>query len=232
MPLKNTQKESHALKALKASPMFQALDDATARQLMKRCLKRSYQAGENVFRAGEPADRFYVILSGRVKIYKISPKGDEQIMHLYGPGRTFGEAAMWAGVGFPAYADAKEDATLLIVSRQALRDALSSDPDLTMGMLAGLSIKLQEFARLIEDLSLREVPARLAGSLLRESKKAGSKKFELRVTKRELAAQIGTIAETLSRAFAKLKSSGLIGVQGSTVTILDEKGLRSFSESE
>ena len=133
---------------------------------------------------------------------------------------------MWMGRAYPAHAAVVDDASLLAVPRQTLRRALRANPELAMGMLAGLSAKLHEFAALIERLSLMEVPARLADVLLRMRADQGSTTVRLRQTKRQLAAQIGTAAETLSRALAKLKSAGLIDIQGAKITILNEAGLR------
>ena len=97
--------------------------------------------------------------------------------------------------------------------------------------MAGLSAKLHEFNRLIEELSLKEVPARLAGALLRMAAESGGSTIRLKQTKRELAAQIGTVAETLSRALAKLKDAGLIDVRGRQIAILDTDGLASLAEN-
>lgn len=184
-----------------------------------------------IFSPEETADRFYVILSGRVKIYQLSPKGDEQILHLYGPGNTFGEAAMWAGTHYPAHAQTLAASTLLAVTRTALHELAARRPDMALAMIAGMSRKLQEFNRLIEQLSLKEVPARLAGVLLKLHRESGTGTIRLRQTKRELASQIGTTAETLSRTLAKLKNGGLIEVRGPEITILDSKGLGDLAES-
>ncbi|HBL16913.1 MAG TPA: transcriptional regulator [Elusimicrobia bacterium] len=218
------------IKELKAAPMFSLLREDSARRLVERCVPRRLKTGEVLFSAGEKADRFFVVLSGRVKLYKISPKGDEQILHLYGAGNTFGEAAAWGGLPYPAFAEAVEDSAILPVSRDALRKAVASDPDLVLGMLAGMSAKLREFAGLIEELSLKEVPARLAGALLAESERRGSRSFELKQSKRALAAQIGTIPETLSRALSKLSARKLIAVEGSAITLRDPAGLRRAAE--
>lgn len=217
------------VKLLKAMPLFSALEEPALRRLIACCRVLKARSGEALFEAGDPADRFFVILSGRVKIYQTSSRGDEQILHLYGPGHAFGEAAMWSGGNLPASAQAVEPSELFIVSRMALRTAAAQDPDLLFGMLAGMSAKLREFARLIEELSLKEVPARLAGVLLAEARQAGVNPFPLRQTKRELAAQIGTVPETLSRAFAKLRAAGLVEVRGASVRIKDPKRLEGLS---
>ncbi len=219
------------LAALKRSAMFAALSDSALAEFLTECEVRKWPARSQILRPSERAERFFVVLAGKVKIFKLSAKGDEQILHLYGPGETFGEAAMWNEINYPAFADALTDTTLLAVSRKTIRDGISRNPDLAIGMLAGLSAKLRQFNQLIEQLSLKEVPARLAGVLLTERRKAGSDQIKLRQAKRELASQIGTIAETLSRALGKLKTEGLIEVRGSKITILDADRLEDLAEN-
>jgi len=222
--------ETGHISVLKTVPMFSALPAGALTSLAAACRTRSVRKGQMIFAPCQAAEQFYVVLSGRVKIFKLSPRGDEQILHLYGPGETFGEAAMLAGIDFPAHAEAVEASRLLLVPRRVLRDAMAANADLAMGMLAGLSGKLREFNRLIEDLSLKEVPARLARVLLEMGETAGSDAFTLPATKRQLAAQIGTVAETLSRALRKLKSDGLIDVQGSKIRLLDVPALRVLAQ--
>jgi len=224
-------KASEIAGAARGAPLLSALNEAELGELLRVCVTRDLPAGAQVFAPSQQADRFYVILAGKVKIYKISPKGDEQILHLYGPGKTFGEAAMWAGMRYPAHAEVLVDSTLLVVTRSHLKDLIASNAEVAMDMLAGMSAKLREFNRLIEQLSLKEVPARLAYILLELPAKVGTNTVVLKQTKRELAAQIGTIAETLSRALKKLKSAGLIEVSGREITILDADGLAELSES-
>jgi len=215
---------------IKAAPMFSALSDQAVGDLLESCEIRDYRAGARVFGPSQKADRFFLVLAGQVKIFKLSAKGDEQILHLYGPGETFGEAAMWGRGNYPAWADVTSDATLLAVTLQVLRRSIRDNAELAMGMLAGLSAKLREFNQLIEQLSLKEVPARLAGLLLVESRRAGSWKFRLRQTKRQLAAQLGTIPETLSRALGKMKAAGLIDVSGSKITLLKIDALEELAD--
>ena len=211
--------------------MFSALDEAQLGQLVGSCRTRNLPGGSQVFTPSQRAEAFYVILAGKVKVYKLSARGDEQILHLYGPGDTFGEAAMWAGIRYPAHAEALVDSTLLVVTRSLLKDLIARNAEIAMDMLAGMSAKLWEFNQLIEQLSLKEVPARLASILLEMPAKAGTNTIVLKQTKRELAAQIGTIAETLSRALKKLRSAGLIEVNGAEITILDPDGLADLAET-
>jgi CRP/FNR family transcriptional regulator len=216
--------------ALRQVPLFSSLDKEALGALVGACPSRAMVVGEQVFAPAQPAESFYVILAGKVKVYMISAKGDEQILHLYGPGQTFGEAAMWAGGRYPAYAEAIEPVTLLVVSRAVLKGLIAKNADLALAMLAGLSSKLREFSALIEQLSLKDVPARLAAALLGMPARPGSDVIELKQTKRHLASQIGTIPETLSRALKKLADSGLIEVDGATIRILDVEGLGEVAD--
>jgi len=220
------------LRALKTSPLFCALRPEALDGLARRGMVRGYGPGEAVFQAGEPADRFFLVVRGRVKVFKLSARGGEQILHSFGPGSTFGEAALWAGGRYPAYSEALERTALFVLSRAVLRDAFAGNPDLAIGMMAGLSQKLREFVELVETLSLKDVPARLAGALLAEARRAGSERFRMRRTKAELASSLGTIPETLSRGLRKLKDAGLIAVRGPEITILRPPGLRRLAEGD
>ena len=221
---------SETIAAMRLAPLFSALDDAVLAELLAACLTRRLPPRSQVLSPMQQADSFFVILAGKVKLFKLSTRGDEQILHIYGPGQTFGEAAMWAGGYYPAHAETLAETTLLIVRRNVLKDLLARNADLAMGMLAGMSAKLREFNQLIEQLSLREVPVRLANVLLELPAKPGTNTVVLKQTKRELAAQIGTIAATLSRALKKLKASGMIDVKGAEITILDPDALAELAD--
>jgi len=201
---------------------------------MKRVLSLGrvvrFASGATIFAADAEADALYVILVGRVKVYKVSIPGEDQILHLYGPAESFGTGAVLAGGRYPAWAQAVEPVQVLRFSREAIRRALAFNPDLALGMMAGLSSKLQEFAALIEQLSLKDVPGRLAAVLLDAAQEADAATFTLRQMRRQLAAQIGTVPKTLSRALAKLTAAGLIRVKGRRVTVRDARGLRTLTE--
>ena len=217
-----------ALAAARRMPLFAAMDDRAVEQVLRRCHTIRRKAGSFIFATDEPAERFFLILAGEVKLYKLSPRGDQQILHLYGPGKAFGEAAVLSGGKNPATAEAVTDCQLLAVGRAELRAAVAENPDLALAMLAGMSAKLREFNKLIEELSLKDVPARLAGALLRQAGESDS--FDLPQTKRQLAGQIGTIPETLSRCLAKLAAAGLIRVDGKRIVILNRNRLTEIAE--
>lgn len=222
-----TQQETAALRA---SAMFSRLDERALAELVGACGIKNVPAGRTIFRQGQKAEQFFVVLSGSVKVYRLSPSGDEHILHVMGPGNCFAEAAMWESQDYPAHAETVEDCRLLAVSRKSLELAVSRRPAVAVGMLRGMSGKLREFASAIESLSLKEVHQRLAGVLIRQARQAGANTFQLAGTKRTLAAQLGTVPETLSRAFARLKKDHLIEVKGKTVKILDQATLADMAE--
>ena len=215
---------------LRTCPLFHSLSEEATDAFVSFCRTKTVSAGIRIFGPTDRADRFFLILAGRIKVYELSPQGREQILHHYGPGRTFGEAAMWMGGQYPAFAESVTETRLLVIDRERALTAIRRDPELAAGIIAGLSRKLHEFERLIADLSLKDVVARLAGVLVEEADAAGADTFHLSQSKRQLAARIGTIAETLSRAFKKLEAVGCIAVRGPQVTIRDPEGLRELAQ--
>ena len=185
--------------------------------------------GQILFTSGQEADRFYIVLSGRVKVFRLSPDGREQILHLFGPGHSVGEAALWAGDSFPASAQAIDAGRVLEVRGGQFRSALEAQPALALAIIASLSAKLRQFEALIADLSLKDVTGRLAGLLLEQARQAGRENFRLEWTKRDLAGRIGTVAESLSRALRKLEDAELISTRGRDVRILDPQALADLA---
>jgi len=213
------------LEILRESVLFSAVETVFLKELIDKCPTRIVNPGQIIFSAGDQATRFFIILTGRIKLYLLSPKGDEQILHNYHTRDSFGEAAVWASIPYPANAEAQQKSELLVVSEDHLKAVIARNPEFAFGVMAGLSKKLREFNKLIEQLSLQEVPERLASELLEMMRVSGSVELQLNQTKRELAARIGTVAETLSRAFRKLKQMKLIEVEGSKITILNPDAL-------
>ena len=214
-------------------PLFEGLPedqlDAVAAIARERVLGR----GELVFSEGDEGAGFYVVARGRIKIFKLSPEGKEQILHIFGPGEPFGEVAMFAGRHFPAYAEAIEPARVLFFPRLSLGGLIAQNPGLALNMLGLLSMRLRRFTNLIEDLSLKEVPGRLAAYLIILSQKNdGAAGFDLDVTKAQLASLLGTIPETLSRILARMNQGEIIRVDGRRIVILDRQALEELSQAE
>ena len=188
--------------------------------------------GGVIFSEGDEAAGFYVVSAGKIKIYKLSMDGKEQILHFFGPGELFGEVPVFAGKNFPAYAQALADSEVLFFPRMALIEQIHKDPDLALGLLAVLSLRLRMFTNLIEDLSLKEVPSRLAAYILYLSdRQQSNEEVNLDITKSQLASLLGTIPETLSRVLGKMSSAGLVESDGRRLKILDFEALEDLSRA-
>ena len=216
---------------LAQTPLFSGLEDVQLRQLARIALHRSYRKGEIIFNEGDPADGFYVVVEGRVKIFKVSSDGKEQILHIFGSRHPFGEVPVFAGQRFPAMAQAIAPSRILFLPRQAFVKLISENPSLALNMLAVLSRRLREFTVQIENLSLKEVPGRLASYLIFLSTEQGdARSVALKISKGQLASLLGTIPETLSRIFARMSDQGLIRVKGRIIELVDRQGLVRIAE--
>jgi CRP/FNR family transcriptional regulator, dissimilatory nitrate respiration regulator len=217
------------IKQLAGMPLFAGLSKAQYEALARIAIRRSLRKGERVFSEGDEGIGFYMVVEGRVKIYKVSAEGKEQILHLFGPGESFGEVSVFTGRGFPADAVTALQTTLLFFPRMAFSALIQKDPALALNMLGQMSMRLRHFADLIEDLSLKEVPGRLAKYLLYLSSKDDDREMALDISKGQLASVLGTIPETLSRILAKMHRQGLIRLRGARILILDRRGLEAIA---
>jgi len=214
-------------------PLFEGLVDTQIQLLDAIVEKRKYLRGKVIFTEGEEATGLYVLCAGRIKIYKLSSDGKEQILHIFGPGEPFGEVAVFAGGQFPAYAEALESSETLFFPRKKFIELITKDPSMAMDMLAMLSKRLRYFTQLVENLSLKEVPQRLAAYLLvLDNIKNKQDIVELDIAKGQLASLLGTIPETLSRILNKMSGQGYIAVEGRQIRLLDRKSLESISMGE
>lgn len=211
-------------------PLFTGLPSDQLDKLVRITTQRLVKRGELVFSEDDEANGFYVVIRGRVKVYKLSAEGKEQVLHIMEFPEPFGEVPVFAGGRFPANVQALEESLLLFFPRPAFVDLLKGDPSLAMNMLAILSTRLRQFAALIESLSLKEVPGRLASYLIYLSDRTGGgSTLELDIPKALLANLLGTIPETLSRILARMTNEGLLAVEGRRITVRDRKRLEDIS---
>ncbi len=209
-----------------SSFLFEGLPPQQTEALAAIAVEKTFQRGENIFFEGDKGIGFYMVGEGRVKIFKVSFAGKEHILHIFGPGEPFGEVPVFHGQPFPATAEALEKTVTLFFPRDKFVLLVEANPSLALNMLAVLSQRLRRFAGQIESLSLKEVPARLAGYLLYLSHEQGeSDAVVLDISKGQLASLLGTIPETLSRIFGKMSDEGLIQVNGRKISLLDRAGL-------
>jgi CRP/FNR family transcriptional regulator, dissimilatory nitrate respiration regulator len=212
-------------------PLFEGLPPDQQKDLANIALEKSFERGRTIFSEGEPAHGFFVVMVGKIKIFKISPDGKEQILHIFGPGEPFAEVPVFEGRPFPAHAVALEDSKFIFFPRSAFVELIKRNPSLSLNMLAVLSRRLRRFTMLVDDLSLKEVPGRLAAHLLYLSEqRQGKDDLELDMPKGQLAGLLGTIPETLSRILTKMAKQGFIEADGRLVKIMDRQGLVELAE--
>ena len=216
---------------ISAVPLFEGLPDDQLHEIKKIAVSRQFVKGETIFSEGDPGDGFYVIAEGLVKIYKISSEGKEQILHIFGAGEPFGEVPVFTDQPFPANAEAIAKSRLLFFPRDAFVDLITGNPSLALNMLAVLSMRLRQFTVQIENLSLKEVPGRLASYLIYlAGEQDREDSVRLNISKNQLASLLGTIPETLSRIFSKMTDMKLIEVEGKNIKLLDRAGLITLAE--
>jgi CRP/FNR family transcriptional regulator len=212
---------------LAASLLFSGLPAEQLREIEAIALSKTLKKGESIFFEGDPGIGFFMVAAGKVKIFKMSMDGREQILHIFGPGEPFGEVPVFHGSPFPANAETLTDAELLFFPRADFVRLLSANPSLALNMLAVLALRLRRFATQIENLSLKEVPGRLAAHLLYLAGEQGSTRaVVLDIPKGQLASLLGTSSETLSRIFAKMSEEQLIRMDGKRIELLDIERLR------
>ncbi len=220
------RREKRMRQVIAESELFGDLPPEHLDEIVNIAVTKNYKRGESIFFEGDPGDGFYMVASGKVKIFKTAFSGKEQILHIFGTGEPFGEVPVFHGQPFPANAMALEKTSLIFFPRKRFVELVYSMPALVMNMLAVLSMRLRRFATQIENLSLKEVPARLAGYLLYLADEQESPdQVELEISKGQLASLLGTIPETLSRIFAKMSDEGLIKVEGKRISLVDREGL-------
>jgi CRP/FNR family transcriptional regulator len=218
------------LAAVREVAFFQGLPEEQLAKLAEIAVTRRYEKGETLFPADVPADGFYSLVNGRVKVFRTSPAGKEQILHVFGAGEAVGEVPVFEGATFPAQCEAVEPCEALFFPRNAFRNILRDDPDLAMRMMAMLSQRLRILVNKIDDLSLKETPARVAAHLLLLRSSTDSDTFRLDLPKGQIALYLGTIQETLSRIFKRFTDEGLIEIKGREITILDRERLRELAD--
>ena len=217
-------------------PIFSGLSDAELAFLAQHTVSRRFSAGETVFSEGEPCTGLYVVESGHVRIFKSSAGGREHVLAIEGPGSSVAELPVFDGGNYPASVAAIDDATLLFVSKQGFQALCLAHPQVSLKVLRVVGMRLRRLVGIIEELSFTTVRHRLAAFLLRKAKTSGKRsadgiEFALPANNQELASQIGTVRELVSRNLSRFQAEGMLKVDGRTVTVTDLKALEAELQS-
>lgn len=204
---------------LRGIPIFAELDEPSVGRLAERCVPRSFPAGHVLFTTGEPCRGLYIIETGRVRVYRTNPEGKEQVLHIEDAGHAVAELPLFDGGPYPASAVTIEPTRLVFLPLGDFEGLYRSNPDIAQGIIRALARRLRRLVHLAETLAFRDVAARLALLLAGYADERGvktAKGVELTVgrTQEELAIEIGTARESVSRAFKQLRKEGLIEALG------------------
>ena len=215
---------------IKSCHLFSGVTEQDLELLSGVCRLQNHMKGQVIFSQGDEANGFYVVASGKIKIYKLSPDGKERILHIVQSGGSFAEAAIFGDGCYPAFAEPLNKSLLIFFPKREFLNLLHRHSQISINMIGGLSRFLRQFATQIEDLTFKDVPGRLARYLL-DLGGDEHKIVELPIAKSQLASNLGTVSETLSRTFRKLSDEAIINVKGKQIEILDVDRLVDLSES-
>jgi CRP/FNR family transcriptional regulator, cyclic AMP receptor protein len=232
-----TEQESASLAVLKGVSIFSGLSEQEFAFLTSHLRQRKYAAGELIFGEGDPCAGMYVVQSGNVRIFKSSAGGREQVLSIDGPGSSIAELPVFDGGNYPASATAVDDATLLFVSKQDFQALCVAHPQVALKVLRVVGARLRRLVGIIEELSFTTVRHRLASFLLRLAQNEGKRTPEgveiiMPVSNQELASQIGTVRELVSRNLSRLQAEGMIKIDGRSVIVCNLKALEAELQSE
>lgn len=211
--------------------LFRRLSESESEALEHIVSYRSLDRGEFLFHQGDAANGFYILLEGTIRLFRSSPDGREMTLHLVGPGQMFAEAVLFDMTAFPATARATESCTVAFLPKDTFTRLIMDYPSIALRLMAALSAWLREFAEKIEALTLQDVPSRLAAYLLKLPQEP-SGHVRLPVSKSALAGELGTVSETLSRAFRRLKSIGAIVEIDGVIDLIDTDHLARLAVGE
>lgn len=216
---------------LRGCQLFTGLPQADLVQIAAIASLKSLDKGQYLFREGDVALGFYVVQRGAVNVHRVSAAGKEQVIHVFRAGESFAEVALATETGYPADARAIEPTQVLLIQKAGILALLKRQPELALRMLGSMSSHLRVIVGQLEDLTLKDVETRLANWLVKRCPaRAGDKpvRVQLSMTKRVLAAELGTVSETFSRTLAKFREQKLIAVKGATVTVLSPAKLHAL----
>ena len=216
---------------LRSCQLFTGLSAPDLENIAAVTALKSLEKGDYLFHEGDPAHGFYVVQRGAINVHRVNAAGKEQIIHVFRVGESFAEAALVSDRGYPADARALEPTQVLLVQKDGILGLLKQHPELALRMLGSMSIHLRVLVGQLEDLALKDVETRLANWLVKRCPDSRSEcpvRIELTMTKRVLAAELGTVSETFSRTLAKFREQGLISVKGKTLTVLSPTRLSAL----
>jgi CRP/FNR family transcriptional regulator len=216
-------KQAALVNTLRGCQLFSGLPSADLHTIAGLTVVKTLEKGDYLFREGDPSHGFYIVQRGAINVHRVTAAGKEQVIHVFRAGESFAEATLATELGYPADARAVEPSQVLRVQKAGFIALLRNQPELALRMLGSMSQHLRVLVGQIEDLTMKDVETRLANWLVKRCPNPEGAKpvtIELAITKRVLAAELGTVSETLSRTLARFREQDLIRVEGRTLVVL------------
>ncbi len=210
--------------------LFQRLSEAQLAEVEERARVLRLEDGQYLFRQGDPAARFYILLEGRIKLFRLAPDGNEKVIELVDAGQSFAEALMFRNAPrYPVCSQALGKSSVLSIDAEHYKQLLRGSVDLCMALMADMSYRLRVLIREIDDLSLHSATCRVAAFLLTHAPE-DAVEFELDVPKHVIASRLSVKPETFSRIIKNLKSREVVEIKGSRVRLLDRAALEQVAD--
>lgn len=216
--------------------LFEDLAEDEIATLSRMARLRAVPQREVLFSQGDPCEGFYIVATGYVKLFRLSPSGKEQVIAIIGAGETFAEVVLFSGHDYPVCAEAGDNCSVIFLPKKPFLEFLDATPGVSRKLLTALCHRLRQIVALVDSLTLRDAGSRLADYLLStaESQQADSDDEEgcitLPITKGILASHLNMTPETLSRLFAQMEARGILAVDGSQVILSDPEALRYIAD--
>ena len=221
---------------LEKTALFSSLTQPELHLLAARTVRKLFSAGELLFSEGEPCSGLHIIVRGRVRIFKTSASGREQVLAVNVPGESIAEVPIFDGGPYPASAVSVEDTDLAFISRRDFNAYCLEHPEVALKVLSVVGARLRRLVGIIEELSFTTIRQRLISALIKLAQNEGKTtargiEFQLPSTHQELAHQLGTVRELISRNLMRLQAEGLLDVDARQIVVKDIKGLSAILEA-
>jgi len=221
---------------LARTPLLATLSSAELHNLAARTVRKLFSAGELIFSEGEPCNGLHIIARGKVRIFKTSLSGREQVLAVNNPGESVAELPVFDGGPFPASAIAIDDTEMAFISRRDFQAYCLEHPEVSLKVLSVVGQRLRGLVGILEELSFTTIRQRLISVLVKLAQGEGRKtdrgiEFLLPSTHQELANQLGTVRELVSRNLMRLQAEGLLEVDARQIVVKDLKALSAQLEA-
>ncbi len=218
-------------KILHKTPLFADLTDEETAALVTRVSCKKFDRGELLFSEGDKCEGLHLVARGKIRIFKMSPAGREQILAVEGPGSSFAELPVFDGGTYPASASALEDTEVLFVSRKDFQNFCREHPEVALKVIAVVGSRLRRLVGIIEELSFTTVRQRVIALIVRLAQASGKTsdegvRVELTKSHQDLASELGTVRELISRNLGRLQAEGYLDVVGRSIIVKDLAGLK------